>query len=69
MPAGQWAWTARGRKQYRYHSQWRMEREQTKFEPILYFGEKLPAIRKQVEKDMELRGLALLHNRLAAVQK
>ncbi len=48
---------SRGRKQYRYHALWRAERDASKFEHILYFGEKLPAIRKRVEKDMALSGL------------
>ena len=48
---------SRGRKQYRYHPQWRAEREESKFEHILYFGERLPAIRKKVEKDIQLPGM------------
>ena len=48
---------SRGRKQYRYHPQWRAEREANKFDHILYFGEKLPAIRKQVASDITLPGL------------
>ncbi|MBC6998133.1 DNA topoisomerase IB [Cytophaga sp. FL35] len=44
------------RKQYRYHSLWTKVRNQTKFYRMSFFGKVLPKIRKQVEKDMELRG-------------
>ncbi len=40
------------RKQYRYHPQWSKLRNQTKFFRLKNFGEKLPDIRKQVEKDL-----------------
>lgn len=44
------------RKQYRYHSLWTKVRNQTKFYRMFFFGEVLPKIRRQVEKDMKLKG-------------
>lgn len=43
---------ARQRKQYRYHPLWNQLRNQTKFYRMLQFGNALPAIRKQVQKDL-----------------
>ncbi len=48
---------ARGRKQYRYHADFRAAREQTKYEHVLSFGKALQAIRRRVEADMALPGL------------
>jgi DNA topoisomerase-1 len=48
---------ARGRKQYRYHPRWRRVRDEAKYEKMLLFGRKLPAIRAQVEKDLALHGM------------
>ena len=48
---------ARGRKQYRYHPQFREVRESTKYEHMLEFARALPAIRRRVAEDMALRGL------------
>ena len=48
---------ARGRKQYRYHPQFREVRESTKYEHMLAFARALPAIRRRVADDMALRGL------------
>ena len=47
---------ARNRKQYRYHPLWNQLRNHTKFYRMLEFGEALPAIRKQVNKDLGLEG-------------
>ncbi len=47
----------KGRKQYRYHAQWRSALDESKFEHILHFGESLPAIRKCVEEHMKLSGM------------
>jgi DNA topoisomerase-1 len=49
----------RGRKQYRYHPKWRAYRDETKFEHLLRFGEALPRIREQVERDLRRPGLPL----------
>lgn len=48
---------AKGRKQYRYHANWRNVRDETKFGRMIAFGEALPQIRERVEKDLSLRGL------------
>ena len=48
---------ARGRKQYRYHTNWRTARDETKFERMLAFSEALPKIRAQVERDLSRRDL------------
>lgn len=48
---------ARGRKQYRYHPRWEAMRGQNKFRRMVLFGEALPKIRAQVEKDLRRRGL------------
>jgi DNA topoisomerase-1 len=48
---------ARGRKQYRYHAEWRTVRDETKFGKMMLFGEALPRIRARVEEDLALRGL------------
>lgn len=47
----------RGRKQYRYHPQWRAHCDQTKYERMAAFGRALPALRAQVEADLARRGL------------
>ena len=44
---------ARGRKQYRYHPEWRAARDADKFERMLEFGAALPRIRRRVAKDLE----------------
>jgi DNA topoisomerase-1 len=49
---------ARGRKQYRYHPRFREVREQTKYSRMIPFAQTLPRIRRRVEKDMRLPGLA-----------
>ena len=48
---------ARGRKQYRYHARWREVRDETKYGRMIAFAEALPAIRRQVEEDLQLKGL------------
>ena len=44
---------ARGRKQYRYHPDWRRARDADKFERMLEFGDALPRIRARVERDLK----------------
>jgi DNA topoisomerase-1 len=46
---------ARGRKQYRYHPQWRRERDEHKFGRLLAFGQALPRIRRHVRADLQRR--------------
>lgn len=48
---------ARGRKQYRYHADWRAERDARKFELCATFGEKLPLLRARIAVDSGRRGL------------
>src|SRR6201996_4845378 len=48
---------ARGRKQYRYHAGWRMVRDAAKYDLLADFADKLPALRKQVNADLNLPGL------------
>lgn len=48
---------ARGRKQYRYHDRWREVRDENKFGRLAEFAEALPNIRRQITRDMKLRGL------------
>src|SRR3954468_22481924 len=48
---------ARGRKQYRYHADWREVRDETKFGRMIAFGDALPKIRERIERDMAQRGL------------
>jgi DNA topoisomerase-1 len=48
---------ARGRKQYRYHADWRSVRDETKFGRMIAFGETLPKIRERVDQDLSLPGL------------
>lgn len=48
---------ARGRKQYRYHLDWRLQRDDQKFERVLAFAEALPRLRRKVNRDLKARGL------------
>jgi DNA topoisomerase-1 len=48
---------AKGRKQYRYHDQWRQLRDQTKFTRMIAFSDALPKIRERIEQDLKLPGL------------
>jgi len=48
---------ARGRKQYRYHPQYRDARDESKFGRMLEFSEILPEIRERVERDLRARDL------------
>lgn len=48
---------ARGRKQYRYHERWREARDENKYGRMLVFGQALPKMRRQVNKDMGLHDL------------
>jgi DNA topoisomerase-1 len=48
---------ARGRKQYRYHPQWRQLRDSAKFDRMVAFGEALPRLRRKLNRDLTLEGL------------
>jgi len=48
---------AKGRKQYRYHPDFRAAREGEKFDGCVTFGKLLPLVRKRVESDLKARKL------------
>ena len=48
---------ARGRKQYRYHLDFRARRDKSKFGSMVDFGAALPKVRKRVEADLKKRKL------------
>ena len=41
-----------GRKQYRYHDQWRARRDREKFGEMVEFGQALPGLRRRVRRDL-----------------
>lgn len=49
---------ARGRKQYRYHPQWRAVRDEAKYGHLLQFGPALPLIRDAIHKALAKPGLS-----------
>jgi len=56
---------AAGRKQYRYHPEWNKLRNQSKYYHLRLFAEHLPAIRKQVDKDLNRQNLD--HDKVVAL--
>jgi DNA topoisomerase-1 len=46
-----------GRKQYRYHPDFRSQQESAKYDACAAFGKRLPLIRKRVESDLSGRGV------------
>jgi DNA topoisomerase-1 len=48
-------WDEKGRKQYRYHPDFREAREAEKYDLCAEFGRRLPKLRKRVEKDLRHR--------------
>ncbi len=48
---------AKGRKQYRYHPEFRELRDSSKYDRMLDFARGLPQLRAQVDADMSRRGL------------
>lgn len=48
---------ARGRKQYRYHADWRQRRDDNKFGRMIAFARALPRIRRRVQRDLSHRGI------------
>ena len=59
---------AKGRKQYRYHAWWNKMRSETKYFRLREFGNTLPAIRAQLEKDIAMAGMPM-EKVLAAIVK
>lgn len=47
----------RGRKQYRYHADWRDDRDRRKYRRLVRFGESLPALRAQLQRDLARKDL------------
>lgn len=50
-------WDAKGRKQYRYHPQYRAARDLVKFDRMQAFGKALPRIRHVVDRDLNRPGM------------
>src|SRR3954469_6163717 len=48
---------AAGRRQYRYHDDWRRKRDIEKFDRVLSFAEGLPAMRERINTDLQQDGL------------
>ena len=48
---------ARGRKQYRYHPEWRTSRDETKYDRMFAFADSLPLIRSRTSADLVRQGL------------
>jgi DNA topoisomerase I len=46
---------AAGRRQYRYHEDWHLQRAREKFDSMLDFGRALPVLRERVEDDLARR--------------
>jgi DNA topoisomerase-1 len=59
---------AAGRRQYRYHDQWRSKRDAEKFEHMLGFARALPKLRKRIEADLGAAGLGFERVAAAAVR-
>ncbi|HZB41352.1 MAG TPA: hypothetical protein VE487_10325 [Ilumatobacter sp.] len=49
---------AKGRKQYRYHTDWQRAREEAKFDSLVDFGHALPLLRERIDADMRRRELS-----------
>ncbi len=49
----------KNRKQYKYHTNWVIVRNHTKFYRMLHFGKALPEIRKKLKSDLSQQGLPL----------
>jgi DNA topoisomerase-1 len=47
----------KNRKQYRYHPEWRADRDARKYDRMAAFGRALPRLRKRLEHDLRRRGL------------
>ncbi len=48
---------AAGRRQYRYHDEWRRQRDRVKHERVIAFAEALPAARARVTEHLTLPGM------------
>jgi DNA topoisomerase I len=59
---------ARGRKQYRYHPQWREVRDEVKYGRLIAFAQALPRIRRRTAADLKKHGLTRERVLAAVVQ-
>ena len=48
---------AKGRRQYRYHDAWRVQRDLAKYDRVLDFAARLPAARERMREDLTTEGL------------
>ncbi len=48
----------KGRKQYRYHSEWRSQRDGSKFVKLAHFGKLLPTIREGIQSNLKSKALS-----------
>jgi DNA topoisomerase I len=55
----------KGRRQYRYHNTWAKVRNETKYDRLLHFGEKLPQLRERIAAS--LRKKTLDREKVAAI--
>jgi DNA topoisomerase-1 len=46
-----------GRRQYRYHDEWRRQRDADKHDRVLRLGRRLPVVRAQIREQIDGRGL------------
>ncbi|HEV2890860.1 MAG TPA: DNA topoisomerase IB [Frankiaceae bacterium] len=49
---------AAGRRQYRYHDAWRLQRDRAKFDHMVAFGRALPRLRDRINDDLAGDGLS-----------
>lgn len=59
---------AKGRRQYRYHDEWRVARDREKHDRMLRFAARLPELRARVQADLALEGLPRARVLAAAVR-
>ncbi|HEY2692369.1 MAG TPA: DNA topoisomerase IB [Streptosporangiaceae bacterium] len=59
---------AAGRRQYRYHDQWRVQRDRRKHDRMLEFGAALPHLRDVIRRHLDIRGLTRERVLAAAVR-
>lgn len=52
---------AAGRRQYRYHDEWHLQRSRRKFDDMLVFARALPVLREKLEEDLQRRELDAQH--------
>ncbi len=59
---------AKGRRQYRYHDEWRAARDRAKHDRVLRFARQLPVLRTQVAEDIAAPGMPKARVLAAAVR-